>query len=303
MFTLRRGIEGPADAAEKYRRMRPGTAEHRDLFCRTFVETHVAFEPEALPWPRLDDAPLERLRSFPIWSYARTIEHRAGRMVTAFAQTASDPVIREALALQGVEETRHGRLMAHVTERYGIDAPLLPLPDLPVERDAFLQFGFGECMDSVIGFGAFALSRKKQLFPESLLSIFENVLWEEARHIIFFINWWRYERAISGTDGPVARTLEALRFHARSLAGSAEGAQSMPDLDFNTVRNLLGDITPAQFLATALAENGRLMGRFDRRLIRPTIVPFVATLALIGIKLLPPRKPAPGLRLVPAVGE
>src|ERR1700684_4395216 len=104
--------------------MRVGSHEHRELFCRTFIETHDPFVPEALAWPELDAKHLARLRAFPFWSYARSIEQRAGRMVTAFSQTLDDPLIREAVALQGVEETRHGRLLAHVVERYGIDAPV-----------------------------------------------------------------------------------------------------------------------------------------------------------------------------------
>src|ERR1700722_19578443 len=130
--------------------MKPGTPQHRELFCRTFVDSHVRFEPESLPWPELDGQLLERLRAFPFWSYARSIEHRAGRMVTAFANTIDEPAIREAVAVQGVEETRHGRLMAHVTERYGISAPLLPLPDQRAVKDDFTIFGFGECTDSFI---------------------------------------------------------------------------------------------------------------------------------------------------------
>ena len=34
--------------------IRVGSPEHRDLFCRTFIETHVPYEPESLPWPRLE---------------------------------------------------------------------------------------------------------------------------------------------------------------------------------------------------------------------------------------------------------
>lgn len=278
--------------------MRPGTPQHRDLFCRTFVESHVRFEPEALPWPELDARLLERLRAFPFWSYARSIEHRAGRMVTAFAQTIDDPAIREAVAVQGVEETRHGRLMAHVTERYGIPAPLLPLPDLPAIKDDFLIFGFGECTDSFIGFGGFAIARRKRLFPESLLSIFENVLWEEARHIVFFINWWRYEQALAGRDGLWTRTLDALRWHRRAISGTAADAAIAPPIDLATIRGLMGDLSPADFLAAALAENHRLMDRFDRRLIRPLVVPTVAQLALAGLHLLPPRAASAAPRLV-----
>src|ERR1700676_4198006 len=105
--------------------MRPGTAAHRDVFCRTFIDTHVAFEPEQLPWPDLEALYLDRLRAFPLWSYARGIEQRAGRMVSSFAETLEDPLNREAVALQGLEETRHGRLMAQVMEHYGIEAPPL----------------------------------------------------------------------------------------------------------------------------------------------------------------------------------
>ena len=67
--------------------MRVGSSAHRDLFCKSFVDTHRTFEPEELPWPQLDALYLERLRTFPFWSYARSIEQRAGRMVSAFAQT------------------------------------------------------------------------------------------------------------------------------------------------------------------------------------------------------------------------
>ena len=270
--------------------MTPGTVEHRDLFCRTFIDTHVPYDPEALPWPKLDGLLLERLRAFPFWSYARSIEHRAGRMVSGFARTVEDPAIREAIALQGVEETRHGRLMEHVAERYAIDAPLLPIPDLPAVKEEFLTFGFGECSDSFIGFGGFALARRKALFPKAILTIFERILWEEARHIVFFVNWWRYEQARAGRGGLFVRTLDAVRFHARSVLGTADDVAAAP-VDMATIRRMLDGTSIADFLAAALEENRRHMAHFDPRLIRPRLVPAVATLALLGIRLLPPRDP------------
>jgi len=271
--------------------MKPGTAAHRELFCRTFIDTHDAFEPERLPWPELDGLYLQRLRAFPLWSYARSIEQRAGRMVTAFAQTLEDPLIREAVALQGVEETRHGRLMTHVLERYGIDAPQLPVADPPARRDDFLIFGFGECTDSFVGFGAFALARQKRLFPDSLLSIFEGVLWEEARHIAFFINWWRYEEARAGRDGLLQRAYGSLKYHARAIVGAAQGGADtppLPNIERAQIKAMLDGITPVMFLETALAENRRHMERLDPRLIKPLLMPTLATLALIGLRLLPP---------------
>jgi hypothetical protein len=43
-------------------------------------------------------------------------------------------------------------------------------------------------------------------------------------------------------------------------------------------------------LEFALAEERAMMSRIDRRLLRPRIVPFIATAALLGLRLLPPRK-------------
>ncbi|HEX3465211.1 MAG TPA: hypothetical protein VHS78_14280 [Candidatus Elarobacter sp.] len=273
--------------------MRVGTLEHRDLFCRTFIETHVAFEPEKLPWPELDETHLRRLRAFPFWSYACSIEQRAGRMVTAFAQTLDDPLIREAVAVQGVEETRHGRLMSHVLERYGIDAPPLSLSDAPLRNDDFCIFGFGECTDSFIGFGAFALAREKQIFPSSLLAIFDDVLFEEARHIAFFVNWWRYEEARAGRDKPFVRTFNSVRYQVRAAMGTASGATEMPGLptklDDPELDAVVKSITPVMFLEAALAENRRMMEKIDRRLLRPTVMPVLATALLLGIRMLPPR--------------
>ena len=271
--------------------MKPGTTAHRDLFCRTFIDTHATFEPEALPWPELDALSLERLKAFPLWSYARSIEQRAGRMVTAFAQTIDDPVIRQAVALQGVEEARHGRLMAYVLEHYGIEAQQLAIPDAPARSEDFKIFGFGECTDSFIGFGAIAIVRQKRLFPEPLLAIFDDVLFEEARHIVFFINWWRYEEARAGRDGFLQRTFETARYHLRALMGPAQGAgggPKLPDIPKERLHAMLDGISPVRFLETALAENRRHMARLDPQLIKPQLMPALATLLLTGLRLLPP---------------
>ncbi|HYZ17098.1 MAG TPA: hypothetical protein VE591_11875 [Candidatus Acidoferrum sp.] len=275
--------------------MRVGTPQHREIFCRSFIDTHVPYEPENLPWPDLDATLLERLRAFPFWSVARSIEQRAGKMVTAFAHTIEDPLIREAVALQGIEETRHGRLMSHVLERYRIDVPVIPFADPRAIREDFLIFGFGECMDSFIGFGAFAIARRKQLFPDALMDIFEKILWEEARHIVFFINWWRYEEAKAGRDGLVHRTLESMKYHLKTVTQPARGVADVawPKLEGNDLfQSMVGDVTPVMFLEAALEANRAMMDQLDRRLIKPRLMPRLATAALLAIRMLPPRKPA-----------
>jgi hypothetical protein len=280
------------------RKPRAGSPEHRDLFCRTFVETHKPFEPEDLPWPLLEARYVELLRAFPFWSFARSMEQEADRMIAAFGKTLDDPVIRAAVELQGYEEGRHGRLLNHMLERYEIDVPSVPLSNLPVTRDDFVVFGFSECTDSFVGFGGFALARRKQIFPKGLLDIFEHILFEEARHIVFFINWWRYEEALAGHTNPFSRTLRALQYHVRAVMHTAQGAQGAAvvpaplDLTGGGSQAILEGVTPLTFLDVALAENRAMMARIDRRLLRPRIVPFLATAALLGLRMLPPRAAA-----------
>lgn len=288
------------------RKPRVGSREHRDLFCSTFIETHRPFEPENLPWPRLEPRYVELLRAFPFWSFARSMEQEADRMIAAFCTTLTDPVIREAIELQGYEEGRHGRLLNHMLERYAIDVPNVPLSNLPVTRDDFVVFGFSECVDSVVGFGGFALAREKQIFPPGLLDIFEHILFEEARHITFFINWWRYDEELAGNTSPLARTLAALRYHVRAIAHQAQGAQGAAvvpapiDLTGGGSQAILEGVTPQHFIEMALAEERRHMERLDARLLKPRIVPVLATAALLGLRMLPPRKetPQPQLRVV-----
>jgi hypothetical protein len=142
-------------------------------------------------------------------------------MLSIFGQTISDPVIREAVELQAYEEARHGRLLQHMLERYGIEVRSAPPSLEPVTRDDFLLFGFSECADSFVGFGGFALARRKHIFPKQLMDIFEHVLYEETRHIVFFINWWRYEEAIAGRMNPLERT--ARRTPLSRARGSEDG--------------------------------------------------------------------------------
>jgi hypothetical protein len=278
--------------------MRVGSPEHRDLFCRIFIDTHRPFEPAELPWPQLEARHVELLRAFPFWAFALSMEQEAGRMITAFARTIDDPLIREAVDVQAYEEARHGRLLETMLERYGIEITPLPLSTKPVSRDDFLVFGFSECTDSVVGFGGFALARRKQVFPPALLDIFEHILYEEARHIVFFINWWRYEEERAGRSKPLARLIRAITYSVRAVMHTAQGAQGAEiapgalNLTGGGSQAILEGVTPQMFLEVALAENGRMMARLDRRLLRPRIVPTLATAALLALRMLPPRKPA-----------
>ena len=162
--------------------MKLGSEAHKKLFCRSFVDTHLDYDPETLPWPELEDLYLERLRGIPFWPQALATEQRAGKMVTAFAETVSDPVLRDAIALQGNEETRHGRLIGTLIRVYDIDIIEQPLTPIPEQIDtSFKDFGFEECLDSFFAFGLFAIAQEESFFPDSIFQIFDPLLNEEAR--------------------------------------------------------------------------------------------------------------------------
>lgn len=285
----------------EYAGMRVGTPEHRDLFCRTFIDAHRDFEPEALPWPTLEPKYLDRLRTIPFWSIAKAMERKAGLMVTEFAQTLDDPLIARAVALQGVEETRHGRLMAHFIERYRLPERELELSVGPANKDDFVVFGYEECVDFFMGAALYRLATRLDIFPANLVSIFEEVLIEEARHVTFFVNWFRYEEARAGRDGIVMRHVTALRNYYRSIKQLVRSFSGVETTGFAAVsaNDMIEGMTPAMFLEAALAENRRMLSLLDPRLIKPAMLPALAGAALTLLRALPPRNDAPVL--APAV--
>ena len=66
--------------------MKIGSLEHRDAFCRHFLQTYTEYDPNTLPWPVLDDEALHRLRSVPFWEEVFYTERRAGAIVAAFTE-------------------------------------------------------------------------------------------------------------------------------------------------------------------------------------------------------------------------
>jgi hypothetical protein len=272
--------------------MKPGTPRHKQLFCTTFIKTHEVYDPAEIVWPVLDDVYLARLRAIPFWGTARAVETRAGIMVDEFARTLEDPLIREAMQVQAAEEARHARLMQVLIERYQIPAKDVVVEHRGSSRDEFVVFGYEECLDSFLGFGLFALGRKLQFFPDEFLAIFDRVLFEEARHVTFFVNWIRYEEAREGRDGAFERSKAALGNYARALRkmiDSFAGDARATGFVATGANSVVAGVTPAQFLEAALVENRRYMSRLDPLLMKPGLLPAVATALLLGLRALPPR--------------
>lgn len=273
--------------------MRIGSEEHKQLFCRTFIEGHKPYEPPEMAWPELDEISLARLRAIPVWTMALEVENSAGVMLDGFAKTETDPLVRQALQLQGFEEARHGRILAYMVQKYGLNVNPRDVSE-PPSRGAFVNFGYNECVDSFGGFGIFRLATEAKILPDSLTSLLSRILIEEARHIVFFVNWVAWDRQRRGLPYPLLQILPALVQYlsaiVRRVKGGSEmagggdsaagrnGKQDGPVLDLFT--DVMEGLTPAKFVRSCLEENDRLMSEFDPRLLRPTFIPTLARIAL-----------------------
>src|SRR5215470_12135012 len=157
------------------RRIEIGSDEHKELFCRVFNETHDPFKPSEIPWPDLDAASLQRLKALPVWDEAARTEASTAVRVQALGDTEPDPVLAKAISLQGFEEARHAETIRRLIAHYGIDVKEHPKADVPKNPTwAFLQTGYGECMDSFFAFGLFRIGADSAFFPPGIVSVFEK---------------------------------------------------------------------------------------------------------------------------------
>ena len=283
--------------------IRPGSEDHKAAFCRMLLDTHNPYKPAVIDWPQLDDAARDRLVSLPIWDIAVQTEGKASIRVRSYADQIADPLLRDAVLLNGFEEGRHKQVLANLVEAYAVG--LAPEPEYRRPRHpewAFMVTGFSECIDSFFAFGLFAVARQSRFFPPELVDTFEPVMQEEARHILFFVNWvaW-HRRNLAWWRRPwfcckVAAVWVFLVYERIGLARGSGAARDERPQDNNFT--LTGskavadiDIAPAALLDLCLAENARRMAGYDRRLLRPQVMPRLARFARRLLRALPARRP------------
>jgi hypothetical protein len=264
-----------------------GGSAHKTAFCRMLLDTHNPYKPSIIDWPALDPEARDRLVGLPIWDIAVQTEGKARLRVLSYAERIDDPLLRQAIELDGFEEGRHKEVLANLVGAYGIR--LAPEPDYVRPRDpewAFMVTGFSECIDSFFAFGLFAVAKRSGYFPPALVDTFEPVMQEEGRHILFFVNWlaW-HRRRLPWWRRPLfrAKTLAVWAFLvwerigiARGLGGEAGGGAARSDNNFTLTGSKAVadvDLSAAALIDVCLAENDRRLGGYDPRLLRPATVP------------------------------
>ena len=130
-----------------------GSEGHKKAFCRMLLDTHNPYRPSIVDWPILEPEARDRLVSLPIWDIAMQTEGNASLRVLSYAATIKDPLLREAVEIDGFEETRHKQVLSNLVQAYGI--PLAPEPEYVCPRRpewAFLLAGFCECVEHLLRF-------------------------------------------------------------------------------------------------------------------------------------------------------
>ena len=275
--------------------MKIGSSAHKELFCRSFMESHKEYEPEQLSWPDLEGPDLARLRLIPFWEEALNTEKRAAAKVNAYVATISDPLLREAIALQGIEEARHGQLFQFMIQRYGIETSEDSTVELPDNSEqAFIDFGYGECLDAFLGFGLFKIARQSDFLPEPMFTIFDLLMHEELRHIVFFVNWIAYLQVSQGRGAKLFRSMNSLWYYGRAVQRLLDTVIRSADSkgqDFSATEAsvFMDGFSWEMLLSDCLEENARRMSCFDPLLLQPQFLPALAQVALTSFKLLPKR--------------
>ncbi|KMQ83943.1 hypothetical protein RF55_18750 [Lasius niger] len=261
-----------------------------------FQATFNPYRPSALAWPKLDASSLQRITSLPIWDIAVQTEGKARLRMAAYARTVADADMRRALALNAWEENRHKEVLSKMIQAYGIalvkDAPY------PYPKDAewaYLVTGYSECVDSFFAFGLFKVANDSGLFPPELIDTFEPVMQEECRHILLFANWAAWHRANLSWWKRIGFELKVfavwcfLGWERIGLARSldADGNKQAQDNNF-TVHGAQSMTSEAlslpQLMQLCLSENDRRFSGYDKRLLRPTIMPTLVRFALRFMK-------------------
>jgi hypothetical protein len=285
------GSTGQGLNAGRRPEFRIGSDAHKRLFCRMLLDTHDPYKPAVIDWPKLDPEAFDRLTRLPIWNIAVQIEGRASIVVRTYGEAVADPLLKEAILMDGGEEARHKDVLSKMVASYGI--VLDPEPNYPPPDDpewAFMTTGYAECIDSFFAFGLFEVARRSGFFPEALVETFEPVIQEEARHILFFVNWLAWHRRQLAWPARLRFNLRCFACFLGRIRGRLDTARSVTgatgdkkkDKNFTATasRAFAGSMRVGDLLRLCLAENDRRMARYDPRLLRPVLVPALVRLAL-----------------------
>jgi hypothetical protein len=271
--------------------MKAGTNDHRKRICRTFLESHAPWDGEQFSWPLLDRGSQECLQHTPGWTDLYQKKQHLSRVISAYAATMNNPLVRDAVTLLGQEYQRQATVLKKFISAYDIPrtgtANRSSNPDLETD---FIQLMNRECLDAFWQFGWFGLVQHHHFLPPELLEPCDRLLQESARQLIFFVDWLSYHRARQRKRRINLGGLPSL-WHDRgkvlqyvSAFGLKEDAEPSP------LSSFLEKATAEEFLDLCLTENQRRMAGVAREIPQPKLGVTTAQVLREVVRLWPQRR-------------
>jgi len=127
--------------------------------------------------------------------------------------------------------------------------------------------------------------------PEPLFEIFDMLMREETRHIVFFVNWMAWQQVAKGRVTGWLRGATAARYYCRAIARlvrtirRGQRANNGRDFSATQAKVFLDGFTFGSFVEACYAEHLRRMKAFDPDLLQPGFLPKLAGIALTGRRL------------------
>src|SRR6202035_4856135 len=136
---------------------------------------------------------------------------------------------------------------------------------------AFMVTGYSECIDSFFAFGLFESAKRSGYFPDALVDTFEPVIQEEARHILFFVNWAAWHRRTMPLwrrpffELKVLGVWAFLIWERIGIARNVGSGEQDNNFTLNGAKSVSNNIDVAGLIDICLAENQRRMSPYDHR--------------------------------------
>jgi hypothetical protein len=271
--------------------MKPGTNDHRKRVCRTFLESHNPWNAEQFSWPLLDITSQECLRYIPGWTDLFQKKQQLSRVVAAYATTANNALIRDAMALLGQEYQRQTSVLKKFIAAYDIPRTATTTRSANPEPETdFIQGMQRECLDSFWRFGWFGLVQHHHALPTELLDPFDRLLQEEARQLIFFVDWLSYYRARQRKRNVDLGGLPMLWRDRNKILKFISAFGLKEDVAPSPLSPFLEKSTAEEFLNLCLSENQRRMAGVEAAVPQPKLGVATAQVLREVVRLWPQRR-------------
>ncbi len=269
--------------------MNIGSYESKKRFCQCLIESHI---PDSLgKWPTLEPLLRERIQSLPFWKECLLTQHYNVQIVCAFAQTLKDPMVKEAVTLQGEEQKRVVAAIQSFLETYSIPSPTLPVVTIPKNLEAaFIEVGYRNALDFFWMDGLRAAAHQAKFIPDELNEHLSLLFAEQTRHTVFLVNWMAYQKVKlkkrwgEWRAAPVLWNRSGMFVRLMAAFGTKD-VDERPDAMRWMVR-----FSPETFLSLCLLTQEQRMQTFDAELLQPQLSVNVATFAHEIFKVWPKRR-------------